>query len=149
MTKPFCGVLRSFGLQTFTAQDHTKPSLTTKHILMKTSKQIVVLLLLLVCSIANYSYSDDTSECEMSNQGTVILDNTRNDGTLFVFFNDSGDLKRGTQTIRIDPNKTGSVDYPAGPIKVKAYVVFNTLNIGDLVEKDINLESCEKTTIVY
>ena len=116
---------------------------------MKASKKIAVLLILSVCTLTNYSCSDDTSECEMSNQGTVILDNTRNNGTLFVFFNDSGDLRRGTQTIRIDPNKTGSVDYPAGPINVKAYVVFNTLNIGDLVEKNIDLGTCEKTTIVY
>ena len=116
---------------------------------MNILKKNVVVLFLIAIALANYSCSDDTSECEMNNQGTVILDNTRNSGTLFVFFNDSGDLRRGSQTIRIDPNKTGSVDYPAGPINVKAYVVFNTLNIGDLVEKDIDLESCEKTTLVY
>jgi len=111
---------------------------------------MVVLLLLLVCSVVNYSCSDDTSECEMSNQGTVILDNTKNNGTLYVFFNpQNNNLIRGTETIRIAPNQTGSVDFPAGPIDVKAYVFYNTLNIGDLVEKDIDLDTCEKTTIVY
>lgn len=117
---------------------------------MKTSKKIVVILFLFSIALANFSCSsDDTSECEMSNQGTVILDNSRNNGTLFVFFNDSGDLRRGSETVRINPNETGSVAYPAGPINVKAYVVFSTLNIGDLVEKDIDLQSCETTTIVY
>ena len=115
---------------------------------MNTSKKLVVLLLLLICSVINYSCSDDTSECEMSNQGTVILDNTKNSGTLFVFFN-TDDLRRGRETINIPPNQTGSVDYPAGPINVKAYVFFNTLNLGDTVEKDFDLESCETTTIVY
>ena len=115
---------------------------------MNTSKKIIALVVLSVFTIINYSCSDDTSECEMSNQGTVILDNTRNDGTLFVFFN-TNDLRRGRETINIPPNQTGSVDYPAGPIDVKAYVFYNTLNLGDTVEKNIDLATCEKTTIVY
>ena len=117
---------------------------------MNFSKTVLGTLFLLGIVFSNYSCSgDDTSECEMSNQGTVILDNSRNSGTLYVFFNDSGDLRRGSQTISIDPNTTGSIDYPAGPINIKAYIFFNSLNIGDLVEKDIDLESCETTTLVY
>ncbi len=39
MTKPFCGVLRLLGLQTFNAQGHTKLSLITKQHIMNFSKK--------------------------------------------------------------------------------------------------------------
>ena len=117
---------------------------------MKTSKKLAVRLCLLSIILINFSCSsDDTAECEMSNQGTVVLDNSANNGTLYVYFNESGRLITGSETIRIAPNEIGSIDYPAGPINVKAFVFFNTLNIGDLVERDIDLGTCETKTIVY
>jgi hypothetical protein len=117
---------------------------------MNTLKKNVALLFLIAIVLANYACSSDASVCEVKNQGTVILDNTRNDGTLYVFFNPSNNnLTRGRETISIAPNETGNIDYPAGSINVKAYVFYSTLHIGDIIEKNINLESCKKTTIVY
>ncbi|MCB0473795.1 MAG: hypothetical protein KDC56_12115 [Flavobacteriaceae bacterium] len=55
----------------------------------------------------------------------------------------------GRETISVAPNKTESIEYPSGPLNIRAFIFYSNTNKGDEIEKNINLDTCETTTVVY
>ena len=116
---------------------------------MKILKKLGKLLILTVIILTYFSCSNNTRACEESNQGTIIFDNSANNGTLFVYINYTGVMVLGRETISVAPNKTESIEYPSGPLNIRAFIFYSNTNKGDEIEKNINLDTCETTTVVY
>jgi len=112
--KPFCGVLRSPGLQTFTAQGHTKPSLITKQNIMKMQTKVIKKIMLLCLFIMTVACSKDdsmetpTGSGELEEIGsTISLDEFETDeGEIGIRISARNIAKKGykpvTATISID-----------------------------------------------
>lgn len=103
--------------------------------------------------------SSCTSEdaCESNNTGTFIFQNTSSTATLQVFINEFGTISaNGLGDVNVPPGESESIDLPAGQQNLKARYMTSSCSNGrcqistsGLPERDVDLNSCEQSTITY
>lgn len=137
-------------------QETIKLISTTKPLIMKTTKEFSTLVLLLMLFIIS-SCSDDTPECEMSNTGNIIIENTSSEGTLKIFFNKTGSLPLGgSGDLNIPAGEKARMELSAGQHNIKAKLTISRCSGGRChiqemgrSEKNVNLSSCVDFNLVY
>lgn len=123
---------------------------------MKITKKLSTLALLVILFMLS-SCSDDTPECEMSNTGTIIIENTRSKGTVQVFFNKTGTIAiNGPGNLNIPSGEKASIELPAGQHNVKARLSISScsgnrcqISTSGLPEKNVDLSSCDDFNLSY
>jgi hypothetical protein len=125
---------------------------------MKTRFYFRNLVLLCCIFIASACSKEDSAPlCEENNTGTIIVENTRANGALQIFFdrtdaipvNEAGELN-------IAPGEKASIQKPSGPRNLKANLLISDCNGGRclvsssrLEEKNVSLAACDEINIIY
>ncbi len=128
---------------------------TTKPIIMKTTKKLSTLVLLIILVNA-ISCSEDTSECDLANTGIIYVENSRDKGVLQVHLNKSKISVNGSGDLTVLPGEKANIQLPAGQHNVKTNLIITTcvgarcsVSSTRLEEKDVNLSSCESLNLIY
>ena len=103
------------------------------------------------------SCSKDELDCIKNNTGTIIVENSRNNGSVQVYFNETGTISvNGSGDLSILPGEKQSIQLPAGQHNVKARLIISSCNGGrcsvsssGLPEKDVDLNSCQDLNLIY
>ena len=111
-------------------------------------------------SIFFYSLSScsSTDACEDANTGTLVVQNTRTNGVLKLFFNQEPRSGNSAGDLNILPGETASMDQLAGQIAIFALLDLSSCNpegtvcdrrTETLEGKTIDLSACEEFNIAY
>jgi hypothetical protein len=122
---------------------------------MKTSKKLRPLVLLIIILTA-ISCSDDISDCELTNSGTIQVENMRNNGVLQVHFNKGKIPVNGIGDLTVKPGEQANIQLPAGVHNVKTNLVITdcsgnrcSVSTTRLDEKDVDLSACATSNLIY